>query len=132
MKDNIFFMTLGVLNIWREEQPDQHFACIFVDENGEDYEIKVMKKTFNSYELVLKLFDEIEYEGGSIYMTTPPTDEIIQSAIVKKIKNIFYIPSNLVKNNNPKISITPWIHSFGKIIDVLSFYKPRDIILNTV
>ena len=132
MKDHIFFMTLGVLNIWREEQPDQHFACIFVDENGEDYEIKVMKKTFNSYELVLKLFDEIEYEGGSIYMTTPPTDEIIQSAIVKKIKNIFYIPSNLVKNNNPKISITPWIHSFGKIIDVLSFYKPRDIILNTV
>jgi hypothetical protein len=132
MKNDIFFMTLGVLNIWREDHPEKHFACIFVDEFGEDYEIKVMKKNVNSYELAFELFDDVKYERGSIYLTTPPSQEIIESAIVKKIKNIFYIPSTVIKNNNSKINLTPWVHTFGKIIDVLSCYKPKDIILNTV
>jgi hypothetical protein len=132
MKNNIFFMTLGVISVWREQSPDQYFACVFVDEYEEDYQIKIIQKNINAFELVLKLFDEVNYENGSIYLTTPPIQEIIESAAVKKIKNIFYIPSSVVTNNNPKISVVPWVHTFGKIIDVLSCYKPKDIILNTV
>jgi hypothetical protein len=132
MKNNIFFMTLGAVSIWREQNPDQYFACVFVDEYEEDYQIKVMPKNLNSFELVLKLFDDVEFENGSMYLTTPPNQEIIESAAVKKIKNIFYIPSSIVKNSNSKITVTPWVHTFGKIIDVLSLYKPKDIILNTV
>ena len=130
MKDELYFMTVAVLALWRSESPMELIGCVLSDPDGEYYELKIVSKKDNLLEVAFDIFDGIEYANGSLYLTEPPSSEIIEAAVIKKIKNIIYIPKQIIQNNRQNLNLIPFVSTFGKIIDILSGYKPRDILID--
>jgi len=133
MNNDLFFMTLAVLSVWRERNAKSIFSAIFVSENFEDYEIRLVEKTSNKFTVLLDLFQNVEYESGHLYMTMNPCDEIIAAAEARNLCRIVYFPNEDTRVINAKnIKVEPFVYTFGKIIDILSCYKPKDAIINTI
>jgi hypothetical protein len=133
MNNDLFFMTMAVLSVWREHNSRMVFSSVFVSENFEDYEIKIIEKSSNKFGLVLDLFQNVDYEQGHLYMTITPCNEIIAAAESKKLSRLVYFPNEDVRVSDGKdIKVEPFVYTFGKIIDILSCYKPKDAIINTI
>jgi len=132
MKDDLYFMSMAVLSVWREKNPKDFFCVILTDCNCEDYEIKVLHKDLPIHSLILEIFENTNYESGAIYVTNTPTKAFIEAAQYKNIGKIVYLPTCEEVPKSEGINILPFIHTFGRIIDVLSSYKPKVSFINKV
>ena len=124
-------MTMAILSLWHQESPENHLCCLLVGSYG-DYETKIVEKDTNLESLTNLILSENEYKSVVIFMTVPPFKQLIESCAQKGIGKIIYITDkNPVKSTNGVI-LQPFMYTFGKIIDILSSYKPKDITIDKV
>jgi len=131
MKDDVFFMTLAVLTLWHEESPEDYFGCILAYDS-EEYEMKILRKQEDLAEITKEVFDEYAKFNGTLYMTTPPFQELIDVSAEKGVKKIIYISNGKPVKRTNGVVLEQFTNTFGKIIDILSSYKPRDTSINKV
>lgn len=134
MKNDIFYMTLNVLNVWKQELPTDYFACTIVDSTGEDYATFVFNHGTDIYQIIFDLFsDELETKDSVIYMTKFPCEQFIKACVAKNIIKIIYIGQTTDEfQTNDKIEIVKFTNTFGRIIDLLSQYKPQTTSINMI
>jgi hypothetical protein len=133
MKNDLFFMSVAILAVWREHDPKSVLGVVISDEAGTDYEIKMVIKKNNKFEMLLDLFDDFSFDNANIYMTMTPWAELISAAEAKNVRKLLYIPTTTaLAPTSPNIIVHPFEHTFGRIIDMLSCYKPRDLSINKV
>ena len=126
-KTDLYFMTIAVMSVWKETYPDDCLGIVLSDDN-DDFEVHVIEKDKSWISIIVDVFsNETEYEGASIYITATPNKEFIEAAKCKGIEKIVFIPTDLVFKQNESIKLIPFVCTFGKIIDVLSQYKPEMI-----
>jgi len=133
MKNDLFFMSVAILAVWKEVDPKSVMGVVVSDENGIDYEIKMVVKKNNKFEMLLDLFDDFSFDNANIYMTMTPWVELVSAAEAKNVRKLLYIPTaNTLAPTSSNIVVAPFEYTFGRIIDMLSCYKPRDISINKV
>ena len=132
MKDELYFMAVAILSVWRQDDPAKYFAVIISDENLEDYEIRIIEKNMPKHAQILEIFQNIDYNSGYIFITMTPFAEIVQTAEAKNFDKIIYLPTASDVPASDSIVLRPFVYTFGRIIDVLSDYKPRVTFINTV
>lgn len=134
MKNDIFYMTLNILNVWKQDEPAEYFACTIVNSVGEDYTTFVFNHDSDIYQIIFDLFsDEFETKDSVIYMTKFPCEQVIKACIAKNISKIIHIgqaPDEFRQVD--KIEIVKFTNTFGRIIDLLSQYKPQSTSINMI
>lgn len=131
MKDDVFFMSLAVLSLWHEEYPEEYFCCVLAAD-AEEYEIKIIKKHADYKLIAEEIFDTYEKFCGTLYMTVPPFDEIIDLSAEKGAQKILYMSNKTPVKRKNGVLLEPFMNTFGKIIDILSSYKPNGININKI
>lgn len=131
MKDDVFFMSLAVLSLWHEEYPEEYFCCVLATD-AEEYEFKILKKHEDHKLLATEVFEGYEKFSGTLYMTVPPFDEIIDLSAEKGVKKILYMSNKAPVKRRNGVILEPFMNTFGKIIDILSSYKPNGININKI
>lgn len=128
MKNDLFYMALSVLSLWKQDNPSLYFCCVLANEDEDDYETIIVDKKTDRYSNIFDLFSEsMDTENSILYITMTPSDAIIEQAIFKNLQKIIYLPTKTENSfkNFECINIMPFNHTFGRIIDILSQYKPR-------
>jgi hypothetical protein len=122
---------MAILSLWHQESPENHLCCLLVGNYG-NYETKIVEKDMNLEALTDLILSENDYKSVVLFMTVPPFQQLIECCARKGIGKIIYITDkNPVKSTNGVI-LQPFMHTFGKIIDILSSYKPKDITIDKV
>jgi len=131
MKDDIFFMTLAVLSLWHEECPEEYFGCVLATD-AEEYEFKIVKKNEDLKLMAEEIFESYDKFFGTIYLTVPPFVDLVDLSAEKGVKKIVYMTNKVHVKRRNGVILEPFVNTFGKIIDILSSYKPKDININRV
>lgn len=131
MKDDIFFMALAVLSLWHEEYPEEYFGCVLAADS-EEYEFKIIKKNEDLKSLAEEIFESYDKFFGTLYITVPPFNELLDLSAEKGVKKIVYMSNKAPVKRKNGVILEPFINTFGKIIDILSSYKPKDTNINKV
>lgn len=118
-------MTLALLTAWKEDNPCDFFGALVADEDF-NYIVDVFEKDENPFRVILEIFSQnFEFECGTMYVTYLPTDELIKAAQAKGIKRVVYISDKLLNSEDfENFKLEPFVMTFGKVIDMLSQYKP--------
>jgi hypothetical protein len=132
MKDDLYFMSVAVLTVWKQADPNKYTAAILCDIDREDYLVKLLARNLKEKDMISEVFDDCKFENGYIYMTATPSTSFIEKAKEKLFDKITYIPTADYRPDNTYVQVIPFIYTFGRIIDVLSDYKPNVTFINTV
>lgn len=127
MKNDLYFMALTLLAVWKENTCVEHCAATWVDENNDDYRTIVFSKEEEDINLVLDVFGDINfnYKNCKLYLTHNPTQLFIKAAKQKEVKTINFIKNDnkfQIETNNSDL-LVPFVNSFGKIIDMFTQIK---------
>jgi hypothetical protein len=134
MESDLFYMSVALLSVWREDNSYDYFACTSVDAHLLDYKIAVLERDSPIFNSLFHIFtDEIDFEGSVIYLTIPPCEEFVKASIAKGVSKIYYLSDEQhVIKNEETIELIPFPYTFGRIMDVFSKYKPVVSTLNRV
>jgi hypothetical protein len=132
MKEDLYFMSVAILTVWKQTDPKKYTAAVVCDHDREDFLVKVLPRNLKEKDMLSEVFDECEFENGYIYMTATPSLSFIEKAKENLFDRITYLPTTDIRPESASIQVIPFIYTFGKIIDVLSDYKPNVTFINTV
>ena len=116
-----------VTSTWKESYPEEIFSVI-VNYGDDEYEVHIFEHDDDWLQVVIDVFGKSDdYENSSIYMSKTPSEIFINASKYKCVEKIIFIPTDNFKKDYESIKLIPFVSSFGKIIDVLSQYKPQMI-----
>lgn len=128
MKNDLFFMTIGLLNIWKQGSCKDYCACILCDKECDDYKIFIHENEKDQLSIVLDVFGDVglDQKEGVIYLTKTPSPLFLKCAKLKEISKICFIETqrDFVIEQQDKDFLSPFRSSFGLVIDILSQFKP--------
>lgn len=120
-------MTVAVLSVWKEQIPQDYFSIVVYDEN-EDFYVHNVDKEQTDTEIILDVFGKDRvFENAQIYITKTPSKEFVEACKIKEAEKLVYIPTEKINFHVEGIQLIPFVSTFGKIIDILSQYKPAII-----
>lgn len=123
-KTDFFYMAMAVLSVWKEDIPKDYFSVFVFDEN-ENLLLANFDRTDTDTEVILKVFgNDMLFENAQIYTTKTPSKEFVEASKIKEVEKIVYIPTERIDFPVTGIQLIPFVFTFGKIIDILSQYKP--------
>jgi hypothetical protein len=125
---------MALLSVWREDSPQDHFACTLVENHETDYKVMVLERDAPIFNSLFHIFlGDMNFEESVAYITKPPCENFIKASLSKGLSKIYYLTdeSHVLKNEE-KIDLIPFPYTFGRIIDVLSKYKPVVSTLNII
>ena len=115
---------MAVLSVWKEDIPKDYFSVFVFDEN-ENLLLANFDRTDTDTEVILKVFgNDMLFENAQIYTTKTPSKEFVEASKIKEVEKIVYIPTERIDFPVTGIQLIPFVFTFGKIIDILSQYKP--------
>jgi hypothetical protein len=126
-KIDLYFMTMCVTSVWKESYPEEVFSIV-LHYGDDEYEIHVFEHENDWIEVIIDVFGQNqEHENCTIYMSKTPSELFINACKYRCVEQIIFIPTEEFDRNNENIKLIPFVSSFGKIIDILSQYKPKVI-----
>jgi hypothetical protein len=122
MKNNIFFMSVNFLNIWRLGSPKLWYGLVIANKNGELISCSAYcKKKYKNQSILASVYfsENIKFIESTIYSTFMPEESFVECAKYKKINHIFYYGK---KDINKEFSdyCTKYQEDFCKVADLFA------------
>jgi hypothetical protein len=93
MKNNIFFMSINFLNIWRIGSPKSWYGLVLSNKNGELIDCSAWcKKKFKNHTVLASVYfsSKFKFYDSILHTTFMPEESFIECAKYKKINHIVY------------------------------------------
>lgn len=123
MENDIFFMSMAILNAWRTGHVTKHYSAVIVSKEYELLKTIIVPKNKSITEsiLILNLFGcNLKYCDSNIYINFIPNANIASCAKIKEVgRLVYYGDCNTKDLEDYSDFCINFDYNFGSIIDLL-------------
>lgn len=127
MNDDLFFMSVNLLALWKNGNLKDYACATWVDKDGKAYETILFNKEEEQLTMVVDFFGnkKTNFKNSTIYLTCNPSSVFVKVARKKNVGRIIFIntKNNLAIDPSDSNFLVPFVSSFGKIIDMFSQFS---------
>jgi hypothetical protein len=124
-KNDLYCMTVCVLSNWKESYPNDTFSIV-LNYGENEHIVHVFEHEDDWVGVILEVLGQHEEaENIAVYISKTPPEIFVNACKHRSVEKIVFMPTEKSNKTYEGILLIPFVFSFGKIIDVLSQYKPK-------
>jgi hypothetical protein len=122
MKNEIFFMSVNFLNIWRLGTPKSWHGILLANKNSEIVDVSAYcRKKYKNHSVLASVYfsNYFKFSESTIYTSFLPEESFIECAKHKKISCIYYYSNKNINEENSNYCIR-YNQDFCKVADLFA------------